>query len=124
MGYRSQVVLAIANELQPHFMAALSTCNEATALVFNDSDEFDREYADGEAWLIRWDSIKWYDTFQEVATIEKFVAAANEDCFELGEDEGESSDYIKFVRVGENSDDIEHLGFGFDSVYSSTHINY
>ena len=126
MGYRSQVVLAIGKEIQPHFMVALGACPAATELVFNDADRFDRDYyQDGSGhWLLHWDSIKWYDSFEEIATLEKFVGAANDDSFELGEGDGDSSEHIKFVRVGENSDDIEHLGFGFDDVYASTSIAF
>ena len=126
MGYRSQVVLAIAKEIQPHFMAALSVCTDATVLVFNDADRFDRDYyRDGTGhWLIHWDSIKWYDSYEEIGTIEKFVDAANDDCIELGEDEGDSSDYIKFVRVGEETGDIERRGFGFDEIAAQTSISF
>ena len=126
MGYRSQVVLAIGKEIQPHFMAALSVCNPATVLVFNDADRFDRDYyQDGSGhWLLHWDSIKWYDSYEEIGTIQKFVEAAHNDCFDLAEDEGDSSEYIKFVRVGENSDDIEHLGFAFDDIHASTSISF
>jgi len=126
MGYRSQVVLAIAKEIQPHFMAALSVCTDATVLVFNDADRFDRDYyQDGTGhWLIHWDSIKWYDSYEEIGTIEKFVDAVNDDCIELGEDEGDSSDYIKFVRVGDETGDVEHKGFGFDDVAAQTTISF
>ena len=126
MGYRSQVVLAIAKEIQPHFMAALSVCTDATVLVFNDADRFDRDYyRDGTGhWLIHWDSIKWYDSYEEIGTIEKFVDAVNDDCIELGEDEGDSSDYIKFVRVGDETGDVEHKGFGFDDVAAQTSISF
>ena len=126
MGYRSQVVLVIGKEIQPHFMAALSVCNPATVLVFNDSDRFDRDYyQDGSGhWLIHWNGLKWYDSYEEIKTLQKFVEATVDDCYELGEDDGESSDYIKFVRVGEDSDDIEHLGYGFDDVYASTSIAF
>ena len=126
MGYRSQVVLAISKEIQPHFMAALSVCNEATVLVFNDSDRFDRDYyQDGSGhWLIHWDSIKWYDSYEEIGTIEKFVDAAHNDSFELGEDDGDSSEHIKFVRVGEESGDVEHRGFGFDDIAAYTSITF
>jgi len=52
------------------------------------------------------------------------VDAANDDCIELGEDEGDSSDYIKFVRVGEETGDVEHKGFGFDDVAAQTSISF
>ena len=126
MGYRSQVVLVIGKEIQPHFMAALSVCNPATVLVFNDADRFDRDYYQDDSghWLIHWNGLKWYDSFDEIKTLQKFVEAATNDCLELGEDDGESGDHIKFVRVGEDSDDIESLGCGFDDVYVSTSITF
>ena len=126
MGYRSQVVLAIGKEIQPHFMVALGACPAATSLVFNDADHFDRDYyQDGSGhWLIQWSGLKWYDSYEEIKTLQNFVEAANDDCLELGEDDGDSSDYIKFVRVGEESDDIEHLGFGFDEVAAQTSISF
>ena len=126
MGYRSQVVLAIGKEIQPHFMVALGSCPAATELVFNDADRFDRDYyQDGSGhWLLHWDSIKWYDSYEEIGTIEKFVDAANEDCFELDEDDGDSSEHIKFVRVGEESGDVEHKGFGFDDIAAQTSISF
>jgi hypothetical protein len=126
MGYRSQVVLAISKELQPHFMAALSVCNPATVCVFNDANRFDRDYyQDGSGhWLIVWNEIKWYDSFDEIKTLQNFVEAASSDCLELGEDDGDSSENIKFVRVGEDSDDIEHRGYGFDEVAAQTSISF
>ena len=126
MGYRSQVVLAIGKEIQPHFMVALGACPAATALVFNDADRFDRDYyQDGsDCWLIHWDGLKWYDSYDEIKTLQNFVEAASDDCLELGEDDGDSGEYIKFVRVGEESDDIEHRGYGFDDVFASTSITF
>ena len=126
MGYRSQVVLVIGKELQPHFMVALGACPAATSLVFNDAERFDRDYYQDESghWLIVWDAIKWYDGFDEIKTLQNFVEAASDDCLELGEDDGDSGEYIKFVRVGEESDDIEHLGYGFDDVFASTSITF
>ena len=41
-----------------------------------------------------------------------------------GEDNGDSSENIKFVRVGEDADDIEHRGFGFDEVAAQTSISF
>ena len=126
MGYRSQVVLVIGKEIQPHFMAALSVCNPATVLVFNDAERFDRDYyQDGSGhWLIHWSGLKWYDSYEDIGTIQKFVEAAVSDSLELDEDDGESGEHIKFVRVGEDSDDIEHRGYGFDDVYASTSIAF
>ena len=127
MGYRSQVVLVIGKELQPHFMVALGACTAATSLVFNDADRFDRDYyQDGSGhWLIHWDGLKWYDSYEEIKTLQNFVEAANDDCLELPDDESwTSAEHIKFVRIGEESDDIEHRGYGFDDVFAFSTINF
>ena len=126
MGYRSQVVLAISKHLTPFLTLACSQNAEAEALVFKYSDHFEKNYENEKSWLIRWDSIKWYDSFEEVQTICKFIdeAICDEYQFEI---EGEiqfSAEHIKFVRVGEESGDIEMLGDGFWDIYPSTTICY
>ena len=127
MGYRSQVVLAISKHLTPFLTLATSQNAEAQALVFKHHDEFKRDYSGDKSWLLRWDSIKWYESYEDIATIEKFVQEAVCDEYEFEDDEGNaqaSSEHIKFVRVGEDSGDIEMLGDGFWDIYPSTHISY
>jgi len=126
MGYRSQVVLAIGKELIPFFMMKLSQNKEAEALVFKHSEEFERDYQGDKSWLIRWDSIKWYDSYEDIQTLEGFVREATDDEYQF-EVEGviqNSSEFIRFVRVGEESGDIELIGDGFWDIYPSTHICY
>ena len=67
MGYRSQVVLAISKELIPFLMLATSKNKEAEALVFRDTDEFNRNYEDDKSWLLKWDGIKWYESYPDIA---------------------------------------------------------
>jgi len=95
-------------------------------LVFNDADYFERNYENEKSWLIRWDSIKWYDSFEEVQTICKFIdeAICDEYQFEIEGEIQSSAEHIKFVRVGEESGDIEMLGDGFWDIYPSTTICY
>jgi hypothetical protein len=125
MGYRSQVVLAIGKELTPFLLLATSRCKQAEALVFKEHDRFDRDYYEG--WLLRWDEIKWYDGYEGINAIEKFMHAACSDEYEIMKDgkKQNSSEYIRFVRVGEESTDIEMHGDGFlDIIYPHTLINY
>jgi len=126
MGYRSQVVLAISKHLTPFLTLACSQNAEAQALVFKHHDIFDRDYQGDKSWLITWDSIKWYESYEDIATIEKFVSEAicDEYEFEVEGNKELSSEHIRFVRVGEESGDIEMMGDGFWDIYPSTQICY
>ena len=124
MGYRSQVMLAIGKELTPFLLLATSQCKQAEELVFQHHDLFDRDYYEG--WLLRWESIKWYEGYEDIDAIQKFVDEACADEYKIEEDgkERNSSEYIKFVRVGEDSSDVEMQGEGFWDIYVSRHIEF
>ena len=126
MGYRSQVVLAISKHLTPFLTLATAQNKDAEALVFAHHDRFDRDYDGDNSWLITWDGIKWYDSFEDIQAIQKFVeeATGDEYEFEVDGEEQSSAEHIKFVRVGEEHGDIEMLGEGFWDIYPSTHICY
>ena len=124
MGYRSQVVLAISKQLRPAFMAALAPNKEATALVFNHHDKLDIDYGGDGSLLVVWDGIKWYDSFDDVVAIQKFVDAADCDDFELSDGEGSSSENFRFVRIGEETDDVDCNGYGFEHIYPHTSISW
>ena len=126
MGYRSQVVLAISKHLTPFLTLACSQSAAAQTLVFNDADHFDRNYEDEKSWLIRWDAIKWYESYEDIQTLEKFICEATSDeySFEIDGQNQNSSEHIKFVRVGEESGDIEMSGDGFWDIYPTTSICY
>ena len=134
MGYRSQVVLAISKQLRPAFMAALAPNKEATALVFNHHDTLDLDYGGDGSLLVVWDGIKWYSGMGDnvIDLIDKFVDEAESDEWEFEEDPldpdsgagSASSEHFRFVRVGEESDDITVRGEGFWDIYPSTMINY
>ena len=126
MGYRSQVVLAISKHLTPFLTLACSQNAEAQALVFNDTDTFERDYGGDKSWLMVWGGIKWYDSFPDIQAIEKFIIEAESDEYEF-EVDGKpqaSSEHIKFVRVGEDDGDVENRGCGFWDVYPTTNICY
>ena len=124
MGYRSDVVLAIGKELTPFLLLATSRCKQAEELVFKHHDLFDRDYYEG--WLLRWESIKWYEGYEDIDAIQKFVDEACADEYKIEEDgkPRNSSEYIKFVRVGEDSSDVEMQGEGFWDIYVSRHIEF
>ena len=126
MGYRSQVVLAISKHLTPFLMLKVSQNKEAEELVFKHADNFDRDYDGDKSWLIQFDAIKWYESYEDIQTIEKFISEACNDeyKFEVEGNKELSSEHIRFVKVGEESDDIELRGDGFWDIYPSTTINY
>ena len=126
MGYRSHVVLAISKHLTPFFMLKLSQNKEAEELVFKNADEFNRDYQGDKSWLIRFDSIKWYESYDDIVTLENFIQEASSDEYEFEVDgkKEHSSEHIRFVRVGEESTDIEMTGDGFWDIYPHTSISY
>ena len=126
MGYRSQVVLAISKHLTPFLTLATSQNAEAQSLVFKYADNFDRDYGGDKSWLIAWDGIKWYDSYEDIQTICKFIddAICDEYQFEIDGELQSSAEHIRFVRVGEESGDIEMLGDGFWDIYPTTSICY
>ena len=127
MGYRSQVVLAISKQLRPAFMAALAPNKDATALVFNDHDTLDLDYGGDGSLLVVWDSIKWYSGAADnvIDLIDKFIDDAGCDTWGFDENESSgSSEHFRFVKVGEESDDITCTGDGFWDIYPHTSISY
>ena len=124
MGYRSEVVLAIAKELIPFFVL-LFPKDGVEKMVLNESDIFDRDYGGEKAWLIAWQDVKWYEDYPDVAAIEKFVTDAESDEYSFTDDDGneiKSSELIRFVRAGEAPDDIEVRGDGFWDIRPETSI--
>ena len=127
MGYRSQVVLAISKHLTPFLHLATSKSSDAEELVFKDHDTFDRDYGGDKSWLLVWDNIKWYnESYDGIKAIQGFVDAAADDEYEF-EIDGEaqsSSEHIRFVRIGEETDDNEVQGFGFWDIGIERSISY
>ena len=142
MGYRSEVVLAIAPEAAHAFMTLTAQCPEVMQLC-QDADQFESGYQDKGDWFIRWSHIKWYDSYPEVAALEAFInALESDDLSDYGEKESpeaphnrvdasgdsmprtEWAEFFKFVRVGEEMDDNEVRGYGFENIWIQRAIDY
>ena len=128
MGYRSEVVLAIAPEAAHAFMTLTAQCPEVMRLC-QDADQFESGYQDKGDWFIRWSHIKWYDSYPEVAMIEKFIEGMEcdeLDDFGMKEEElpGIPSELFKFVRIGEDNADVEQRGYGFENIYVTRAISF
>ena len=125
MGYRSEVILAVHAELVPALMTAFAKCEETQKLCTRDVDNLDTDYDGKGNWLMHWEHIKWYDSYPEVAMIEKLVEGMDcDDLEEFGLKTDEPlADLYKFVRIGEELEDNEVRGYGFENIYISRHIS-
>jgi len=115
MGYRSEVILAVGPEVMPQFMVTMAKSEEARKLCWADHCEMIKDYA-GEkgAFLFRWSGIKWYDSYEEIAAIEGFMQWCANETIEVDGKEEAADEYYRFVRIGEEMDDNEVAGWGFD----------
>jgi hypothetical protein len=122
MGYRSDVILAVGPEVMPQFMVTMAKSPEAREMCWGDHTEMVKDYCDIEgAFLFRWDGIKWYDTYEGVSAIQDFIMWCDEETIPTGakKENGEAetqdaSEFYRFVRIGEEMDDNEVQGWGFD----------
>lgn len=119
MGYRSTVALAVDNEIMPAFMAALAQEPEAMRMVFSHHDTLLKDYCGEGNLLVVWDSIKWYESYPEIAKIEQFITDPSDFGFE-----DEPGEHFRFVRIGEEMDDNATEGWGFDDLYISRSLNF
>ena len=115
MGYRSEVVLAVNKEIMPEFLAYLATNDAAKSLVFSEHCELNQDYEGEGHLLVSWSGIKWYEGYPDVDVIEQFTCEYDEDT--------DKSEMFRFVRVGEDYEDIEQRGYGFD-IFVNRSIDY
>ena len=86
MGYRSQVCVAIEKEL-------FETKGEILKTAIKDCDLI--SLAD-KIYYLYWNGVKWYDGYEDITIINKFVDDNLEDTY--------------FIRIGEDTEDIEVSG--------------
>tara|TARA_Y100000310_G_C20387771_1_gene671284 strand:+ start:276 stop:665 length:390 start_codon:yes stop_codon:yes gene_type:complete len=121
MGYRSEVVLAVSKKMVPHFLTVLAQHESVRRLVHN-CDTFNEDYLEEGGMLMHWSHVKWYDSYPEVAAIEKFIDdCESEDVVgwtnEDSEEEGETWNHVRFVRIGEERDDVDVKGhFAWENI--------
>ena len=131
MGYRSEVVLALDKKLVPALMSAFAQSPEARDLCTVHCDNLMTDY-DGEGnWMMRWDHIKWYDSYPEIQQIEMLLEAlAMDDLTPYGidtlEDHNDDSyeELYKFIRLGEEIDDLDQRGYAFPDIFITRGINF
>ena len=115
MGYRSEVILAVGPEVMPQFMVTMAKSPEARKLCFAEADTMIKDYCDIEgAFLFRWDHIKWYDSFEEIEALQDFIQWCGDTQIEVDGEQVDAAECYRFVRIGEEMDDNEVHGWGFD----------
>ena len=124
MGYRSEVILAVGPEVMPQFMVTMAKSPQARELCWADHDEMIRDYNEEKgAFLFRWSGIKWYDSYECVAAIQDFLDWCESERIEVEGNEVDACEFYRFIRVGEEMDDNEVQGWGFD-IHIERNITY
>ena len=111
MGYRSDVAIAIHKDLQGDFLTFLNT-EQLMAEIFGDRSDFDldKDYLGEGHWLFSAEDIKWYATWDEFADIQMF-----EKFMDAMEEVVEKREKYRFIRIGEEIEDIEYRGDWWES---------
>ena len=115
MGYGSEVVLVVGKEVMPQFMVTMAKSPEARALCFAEATRHE-DYEEKGNMLFAWDCIKWYDSYEEIRAIEDFLDWCDSEDVPSQDAKGERVDgdeCYRFVRIGEEVEDIEERGSGF-----------
>ena len=123
MGYRSEVVLVVGKEVMPQFMVTMAKCQEARSMCWGDAERV-MNYTEEGSILFRWDHIKWYDSYEEIRAIEDFMDWCDGEEIEVEGTNHAAMDFFRFVRVGEEIEDIEQRGHGFWNVGIARKIEY
>jgi hypothetical protein len=129
MGYRSEVVMAVTPEAQPLLLAVFAKYPEVRKLCTTEADESIAHWnGEEDSWFFRWESIKWYKSFEEIMVLGYFMdALESEDWSYFGFEEPlEGCDYesYRFVRIGEDHNDIQVEGGAYDFIAPTTTISY
>ena len=124
MGYRSEVVLAITSKVLPQFLVTMAKSPEARALCYQHADERKDNY-DGEGGILfRWSHIKWYEGYEPIDALCDFMGWCDDEVIGEGNEEVDADACYKFVRVGEDMDDNESRGYGFEDIYIERSVTY
>ena len=128
MGYRSVVVLAVSKHARPHLMHFLGKYPDAMTLAFKHHDEKIENFKDEEgSIMVKWDSIKWYEGYKDIDAFTEFMDHMDSEDIKTGGHISSTSssgdEHYRFVRIGEDSSDIEERGCAF-YVYPTASIDY
>ena len=135
MGYRSEVVLVVGKEVMPQFMVTLAKSPEARAMCFDEAQRMN-DYDGKGNMLFAWDHIKWYDSYEGIAAIGDFLDWCDSEHVPVSEEQKaqdksptpvthvDGDQCYRFVRIGEELEDVECRGCGFWDVAVRREIEY
>jgi len=107
MGYRSEVVFAVAPPLVDKFLAVMAASEKVRDLVKYNEDYKEgirfNHYSEGDI-VVNLSGIKWYEEFEEVKKITEFFEDA------VNDNDG-SEECVRFIRIGEDPQDQEVIGY-------------
>lgn len=95
MGYRSEV--GIKCEEKAYEMLK-ETCHKINYMP-------DKIYKEGDLYILWWDAIKWYEEYKDIAAIVNTLDKLDE--LQDPNDYETTGHGYKFIRLGENDDDVE-----------------
>ena len=133
MGYRSEVVLVVGKEVMPQFMVTMAKSPDARALCFDEATRHD-DYQEKGNMLFAWDHIKWYDSDEGIAAIGDFLDWCDSEMVPVSDEQKaqdksptpvthvDGDECYRFVRIGEELEDVECRGCGFWDVGVSRSI--
>ena len=107
MGYRSEVVFAVAPPLVDKFLAVMAASEKVRDFI--KWDEYNKEgirfnfYNEGDI-VVNLTGIKWYDDFEEVKKIKEFFD-------EVQSESIDNDEHFRFIRIGDDSEDQEVVGY-------------
>ena len=110
MGYRSQVTLALQPKAAALFTTLRARGGDLAELI---EDATTGNHNDG-VESYEWHGIKWYDSYSCVGAIEAFMDRLDTEDME---------EEYRFVRIGEDDNDTECRGCGFE-IYVSRSIDW
>ena len=116
MGYRSDVIFACTADAVPILLAEAGKSAALKQLLFADADEkLLGDYDGYGSYLFRWDHIKWYDGYPWATAFNQMIEKIEEKL----DDEA-----YRWICIGENLDDVEIKGYGFEHIYVRREIEY
>ena len=107
MGYRSEVVFAVAPPLVDKFLAVMAASEKVRDFI--KWDEHNKEgirfnfYNEGDI-VVNLTGIKWYEEFEEVKKIKEFFD-------EVQSESIDNDEHFRFIRIGDDSEDQEVMGY-------------
>ena len=116
MGYRSDVIFACTADAVPVLLAEAGKSAALQELLFADADEkLLGSYDSHGSYLFRWNYIKWYDGYPSIQAFNEMIEKIEEKL---------DQEAYRWVCIGEELNDNEVKGWGFEHICISREIEY